>query len=319
VFGALPLLLGGLLVVLAVGAPWLAPYSSTALSGTPLQQPGAAHLLGTDDLGYDLWSQWLWGARSSLAVGAAVALLSAALAWSIGLIAGVSSRAEPVLVGTADLLLALPSIPLYLLVLLLAGPGEVQLVLVLALLGWPTFARIVRAQVLSVRSAPYVEAARCLGASPTRVAVRHILPATVPLLPPKLILTVRYALFAQATLAFLGLADPANPSWGKTLGRAFGDPFLFSRSTWGWWVLPPAAAIVATVLLVTWLAEHVRTGPQLQAAREAPGEEHVLNSAAWSIRASSTASRVISPASGRSRRSTPTRTYRAAPAGPSPS
>ena len=235
-------------VLLAAAAPWLAPYDPQALVGPPLAPPDRAYLLGTNDVGQDQWSRLLYGLQTSLLVAGSVTLLSTALSWGVGLAAGMSWAAESLLLPLAELLLALPSLPLYLLTVTLVGPSLPHLILALALLSWPAFARIVRSLVLTVRAAPYVEAAQAIGASPTHVLRRHLLPATLDVLPTKLILTVRFAVFTEATLAFLGLSDPTTISCGTMLNHAFDDPLLFSRPVWPWLVLPPAAAIVLLVL-----------------------------------------------------------------------
>jgi peptide/nickel transport system permease protein len=244
----------GLLILSAVLAPVLATYDPALSSGAPLTPPGADHLFGTNDIGQDVWSEWVWGARASLLIAVVVTLLSTALSWCLGLSAGLWPKGEAILVGLTDLLLALPAVPLYLLVMALIGPGQLHLMLVLGLLSWPAFARVVRARVIAVRHEAYVEAARALGGSWLRVAVHHVMPATLELLPAKLVLTVRFAIFAEATLAFLGLGDPSARSWGTMLGWAFRNPVAFVDGSWTWWVLPPALAIVAAVLSTTWLA-----------------------------------------------------------------
>ena len=252
---------GSSVFVIAAGVallgPLLAPYDPRLVSGLPLLPPGGAHLLGTNDIGQDILSQWLWATRSSLLVAAAVTLLSTALSWAIGLAAGFWRRAEAPLMALTDLLLALPSLLLYLLVVVLLGPSRLHVVLTLGLLSWPDFARVIRAQVIATRSDPHVEAAQALGAPPLRVAMRHVMPATYALLPAKLALTVRFALFADATLAFLGLGDPASQSWGAMLGVAFNDPLLFVGHAWLWWTLAIALAIALVVLATTWLATDV--------------------------------------------------------------
>ena len=242
------------LIASALLAPVLATHDPALPSGAPFSPPGPDHLFGTNDIGQDVWSQWVWGARASLLIAAVVTVVSTALSWGIGLAAGLWPRGEAILVGLADLLLALPAVPLYLLVMALIGPGQIHLILVLGLLSWPAFARVVRARVIAVRREAYVEAARALGADALRVAVYHVAPATLELLPAKLVLTVRFAIFAEATLAFLGLGDPSAPSWGTMLGWAFRNPVAFIDGSWTWWVLPPALAIVAAVLSTTWLA-----------------------------------------------------------------
>lgn len=130
----------------------------------------------------------------------------------------------------------------------------------LALLSWPAFARVVRGVVLQTRSAPYVEASRALGGSGPHIARRHLLPATLDLLPTKLVLTARFAVTAEATLAFLGLTSGGTVSWGQMLSWAFADPLLFARPVWPWLVLPPALAITVLILATVWAGGGVVEG-----------------------------------------------------------
>ncbi len=241
-------------VVIAFLASVLAPYDPRLPSGPPLAVPTAEHRLGTNDLGQDVLSLLIHGARGALLVAVVVALISTALSWMVGLAAGFLRPVEAPLMAMCDLLLALPSIPLYLLIATLVGPSRRNLILMLALLSWPGFARVVRSIVIQARSAPHVEAARCLGATDARIVYHHLLPSTLNVLPTKLILTVRFAVFAEATLAFLGLAQSGTVSWGTMLSQAFSDPLLFSRPVWPWLVLPPCLAIMALILATTWLS-----------------------------------------------------------------
>lgn len=241
-------------------APLLAPYDPRLPTGRPLSSPTAEHLLGTNDLGQDNLSQLIYGARSSLLVATLVTLISTVLSWLVGLLAGFSRLLEPPLMTLTDLLLALPSLPLYLLLLTLLGSSRRTLILVLALLSWPAFARMVRSVVITTRTASYVEASRALGATGPHIALHHLLPATLTLLPTKFVLTVRFAIFAEATLAFLGLGAANTISWGVMLNWAFADPLLFNRPVWPWLVLPPTFAIAALILATVWLT----TGPSFR-------------------------------------------------------
>src|SRR5699024_4902826 len=139
-----------------------------------------------------------------------------ALGWLVGLSAGFSRRASTPLMGLTDLILALPNLPLFLLVLVLVGPSRLTLILTLGLLSCAGFARIVRSMVLRSRSSPYIEAARAMGGTEGYILRRHLLPTTLDVLPTKLVLSVRFAVFAEATLAFLGIAT-ASVSWGTML------------------------------------------------------------------------------------------------------
>lgn len=264
----------GLLALFAAAAllaPVLAPHDPRLPSGPPLAFPTRAHLLGTNDLGQDQVSLALYGARATLLVAAAVTAISTVMSWLVGLSAGLFRRAEGPLMALTDLVLALPSIPLYLLVLTLLGPSRRTVMLVLALLSWPSFARIVRGIALSVRTAPYVEASRALGATSLHVMRRHLLPATLDVLPTKLVLTVRFAVFAETTFAFLGLGD--GNGWGGMLNWAFNDPLLFSRSVWPWLILPPALAIVGLVVATAWVSAGLGPGKRRRIQTAAPARE----------------------------------------------
>jgi peptide/nickel transport system permease protein len=208
--------------------------------------------LGTNDLGQDVLSQVIYGTRPSLVAATLVTGMATMLSWLVGLAAGFVRWTEGPLMVATDLLLAVPSIPLYLLILTLLGPSQRNLILVLALLSWPAFARIVRSIVLQSRSAAYVEASRMLGASDGHVLRAHLLPATLAVMPANLVLTARFAIAAEATLAFLGLSGN-QLSWGTMLSWAFADPLLFLRPVWSWLVLPPTLAIVLLILAVTWM------------------------------------------------------------------
>lgn len=247
-------------IAVAVTAPALAPHDPRLPVGRPLASPTREHPLGTNDLGQDVLSQTMHGARSSLVVAGAVTAVSTTLSWLVGLVAGFSRRAEWPLLAVTDLLLALPSLPLYLLVLTLAGASQRNLIATLALLSWPAFARVVRGVVIQTRSATYVEASRALGARDRHLALRHILPATLDVLPAKLVLTVRFAVFAEATLAFLGLGTADTVSWGTMLNWAFADPLLFARPVWPWLVLPPALCIAALILATVWVSGNLVDG-----------------------------------------------------------
>jgi peptide/nickel transport system permease protein len=245
----------GAFLAVAVLAPRLAPYDPRSSAGESLRPPGHGHVLGTNDLGQDVFSQLLYGTRTTLTIVLGVVVISTAMSWLVGLTAGTSRRLKTPLMAVTDLLLALPGLPLLLLVLTLVGSSRRTLILALGLLSWPAYARVVRSVVTQTRSAPYVEAARSLGATTPHLARYHLLPATLAVLPTKLVLSARYAVFAEATLAFLGLGTGGTASWGMMLSWAFADPLLFARPVWPWLVLPPTLAIAMLVLATLWVSE----------------------------------------------------------------
>jgi peptide/nickel transport system permease protein len=183
----------------------------------------------------------------------------------------------PVL-ALADFLLALPHLPVLVLLVALLGPGMWYLIAALAFLGWPAYARVVRAQALVVVQRDYVGAARTLGASGGRILRTCLLPEILPLLWTKFLLTVRWAILTEAALALMGLGDPANISWGTMLNNAFAYPLLFVGSAWLWWALPPALAIATVTLALsvigrdfeTWLNPAARVGTRVYRPPSAP-------------------------------------------------
>jgi peptide/nickel transport system permease protein len=240
--------------VVAIMGTGATPYNPEQVSDAVFQPPSGAHWLGTNDLGQDVFSELVAGTRLSMLLGISVGVISTALAWTVGLISGYAPGGGLV-IATGDLLLAVPVLPLLVLLVAYGGVGLAHVVVAMGLLSWPAFARIIRLQILSTRERDYVLAARAAGAGALRIAVRHILPETVPVVATKFVLTVRWAILIEATLAFLGLTDPATVSWGNMLNHAFRDPLLFTRSAWLWSALPPATAIVAVVLSLALIAQ----------------------------------------------------------------
>lgn len=253
------------LALAAIFAPLLAPYDPHAPVGQPFQPPSAAHWLGTNDVGQDIASQLLWGARATLAVAVAAAALSVAVGVLLGAGAALAGGWVDLLAMRAvDVFLAVPGLPLLVLVVALAGPGRLTLVVVIGLFSWPWTARIVRSQVLSVRARGYVHAAAGFGAPAWHLLRTHLLPAVAPLAAAAVVEVAGVAVVLDAGLAFLGLADPTTASWGLMLNRAVTYPGVYFTAAWSWWVLPPGLAVTAAVLGLTYL------GMGLTAARQ-PG------------------------------------------------
>lgn len=261
-----PALFGGGVLLLAIGcaifAPWLAPYNPERQSLLDSLQPPAwqaggspAHLLGTDQLGRDVLARLIYGSRISLVVGFSTVAVSGTLGVALGLFAGYFGRAVDALVmRLAEIQLAFPFILLALLVMALFGQGLRNLIVVLSLTGWATYARVIRAETMAALERPYVEAARTLGASHARIIVRHLLPNVAA--PAIVIATFSVALMIiqEAALSFLGLGVPPNtPSWGGML--ADGRNVL----TVAWWLgTLPGLAILLVVLGINLLGDWLR-------------------------------------------------------------
>jgi peptide/nickel transport system permease protein len=241
-------------VLVAVFAPVLADPEglnpTCPCTGDPFSPPSAQFPFGTDDLGRSILTLTIWGARPSLIVGLFATLIAMALGAAIGLVAGYYGRTtETVLMRFTDWFLVIPFLPLAIVLASILEPSTFVIILVIGLTSWPSTARIVRSQVLSVKERSYVERARALGAGNWHMITRHILPNVGPLIFANTILTVAIAILTESTLAFLGLGDPLNISWGTILDSAFSNAAA-SAGNW-WWLMPPGLAIVLVVLAFT--------------------------------------------------------------------
>jgi len=248
-----------LVLFIATGlfAPWLAPANPASISlEHRLESPSAAHPAGTDELGRDTLSRLLYGARLSLIISVTVVAISLALGIAIGGLAGYwGGWLDIALTNVAmNTFLALPGILLAIAFAAFLGPGITNLILALAIGGWAGYARLVRAQVMSVRDREYVEAAHALGAGGLRIFFRHILPNILQPVLVQAAIGMAGVILAEATLTFLGLGVPAPaPSWGGMLNDArlhlFDSPRL---------VLFPAMAVAGAVLGFNFLGDALR-------------------------------------------------------------
>ena len=249
-----------LIVILAICAafgPWLAPRDPASIElAARLQPPSAHHLLGTDELGRDIFSRLLYGARYALLVGSSVVAGSLLLGTIAGSLAGYyGGRLDRLLnVILFNAFLSFPGILLAIAFVAFLGPGLHNLVIALIIGGWVGYARLVRAQVLAAREREYVEAARALGATDLRILLRHILPNIVQPVIVQAAIGMAGAILAEGTMSFLGLGvPPPTPSWGAMLndGRShlFDSPHV---------VLFPAAAVMLAVLAFNFVGDALR-------------------------------------------------------------
>jgi len=244
-------------VVFAVFAPWIAPQDPASINlPIRLSTPSHSHWFGTDELGRDILSRTIYGARISMFVGGCVVLISLALGLIIGSIAGYyGGRIDRfVNVVVMNAFLSFPGILLAIAFVAFRGPGVFNLVLALSLGGWVGYARLVRGQVLAAREREFVEAARALGASDLRIITRHILPNIIQPVIVQAAIGMAGAILAEATMSFLGLGvPPPTASWGTMLNDArahlFDAPHL---------VLFPALAVMLAVLSFNFIGDALR-------------------------------------------------------------
>jgi peptide/nickel transport system permease protein len=234
-------------IVLAVLAPWVAPYGLHEQVGPVYGHPSARHWLGLDDGGVDMVTLLIWGARISLTVGVAATLVSTLIGGGVGILAGYFGGAtDSILMRITDYFLVIPDVPLMIVVAAIWGPSLTHIIFVIGLLLWTSTARVIRSQVKSVRERVYVKRARSLGAGNLRIIFRHILPQIAPLLIANVVLTVAVAIFDETALAFLGLGDPSKISWGKLIENAF-ERTAISAGAW-WAIIPPGVAVALVIM-----------------------------------------------------------------------
>jgi peptide/nickel transport system permease protein len=238
-----------MLLIIGVG-PLIFPFNAQAFGTSAtsiLQGPSRADWLGTTELGQDVFREFLIGGRISLYVGVSATLIAIVLGAGLGLISGYyGGWRDTVLMRFTDFFLVLPTLPLIIVLAALFGQSILVTSLVIGLTSWPQTARIIRSQVLSLRERPLVLRIRSMGARDVRIMGKHILPNVAPLILANLVLVLSGSILAQAALAFLGLGDPVQVSWGTMLHNAF-DSGAMSAGAW-WYVLTPGAGIVALVL-----------------------------------------------------------------------
>jgi peptide/nickel transport system permease protein len=233
-------------VVLSVIAPWIAPHSTHVASGPVYASPSVHHWFGTDDGGVDVLSLVMVGGRISLIVGAAATAVAMGVGGLVGVLSGYfGGWVDMLLMRITDYFLVVPDLVLMIVVATLWGPSVWHIILVIGLLLWTSTARIVRAEVKSVRERVYVRRARTMGAGHTSVVFRHILPQIAPLLIANTVLSVAIAIFDETSLDFLGLGDPNGTSWGIILEHA-NDRTAVSYGAW-WTVVPSGICIAAVI------------------------------------------------------------------------
>jgi len=265
---------GLVVLVVFVGAALLAPLLADAdqlravnTTDNPIWAPPTEFPpLGTDNLGRPIWDQLVYGAQVSLLVGIAATLIAIVIGTVVGVSAGFfGGWTDAVLNRLSEWFLVIPFIPLAIVLAAILGASLRNIIVVIGVTSWPVTARLVRAQVLTIKQRLYVERSRALGGSSAHIMGRHILPNITPLVIANATLTVPIAILSETTLAFLGLADPLRVSWGSMLDDAFSAGAL-GREAW-WWYLPPGLCVIAVVLAFTLVGRALETifDPRLRA------------------------------------------------------
>lgn len=247
-----------IMAIAAIFAPFLTPYGRDAVNLVNSNaKPGSEHLLGTDSLGRDIFTRLLYGGRISLTVGFVSTGIRIVLGVLLGGIAGYYGKSvDNVIMRVADVFACLPFLPIAITIVAMLKPSIYNIMLVIGVLGWPGIARIVRAEILSLREREFMEAATALGISDFRKIVAHLLPNTMASVIVSATIGIAGAILTESSLSFLGLGvAPPTPSWGNMLTDAK-NQYVLKHRWWQW--IPPGLAIFVTVMSLNLLGDGLR-------------------------------------------------------------
>jgi len=239
------------LLIASLTSTWIQPYSSTNPSCGVFDPPSAAHWLGCDDGGIDVLSLVLQGGQISMFVGFSAALIAIVVGALVGIVSGYfGGWIETVLMRITDYFLVIPQIVLMIVVAAVWGPSLFHVIVVIGALLWTSTARVIRAQVKTLRERVFIQRVESLGAGHWRTIWRHILPQLVPLLIANAVLAITVAIFNETALAFLGLSDPSAVTWGTIMEHAFERSAI---SAGAWWAIVPAGLCVGILIMGCYL------------------------------------------------------------------
>jgi peptide/nickel transport system permease protein len=249
-FGRTGVVILALMLVVSLAGPIFFPFDHREVASSSSEiflHPSTRHWLGTDEMGRDVFRSTLAGSRISLFVGVTASAISIVIGALVGLLSGYfSGFFSALLMRITDFFLSLPVTPLIIVLASVFGQNLFITIMVIGMTSWPSTARIVRSQVLSIRALQFIERVRSIGATDIRIILVHILPNVMPLIYANTVLVIAGSILSEATLAFLGLGDPVRVSWGTMLHYAFVSGAA-GRGIW-WYLLPPGVGIVLLVL-----------------------------------------------------------------------
>ena len=230
------------LIIVALLAPWIAPYPPNVTTGPSYATPSWAHPLGTDDIGQDLLSQLIWASRGSLLIGISAGLLATVIGVGVGLLSGYyGGKVGEGLMRLTDVVLVLPLLPLLIVIASIFPSSVVLVIAVIGLLSWPPMGRVIRSQTLTLRARPFVDASKLSGMSDREVMLNVLLPNMIPLAVLYGVFAAVTAVVIEAGLDFIGLGSVTNLSWGIMLYFSLSRNALL-RGEW-WWFIPPGVMI----------------------------------------------------------------------------
>ena len=236
----------------------LYPHSPVLASGDSLEAPGLSHILGTDNLGVDIFAQISAGFFRSMVIGVSAAAVTFLLGGVLGVGAGyLGGKTDLVISFFINVLLSIPQLPVMIVIGAFFGQSTANIIFIISAFSWAPIARQLRAKTISVRHAAYITLARSYGGGHWYIVTRHMLAELLPLLTVNAIAVVGSAIVQESSLAFLGLSDPMARSWGLMIARAREFPGIFFTDFWLWWLLPPVGALLASTMCLRMLAKNL--------------------------------------------------------------
>ena len=243
-----------LILLIALFAPQIAPYDSHKSSPQNYQTPSKNHLLGTNDIGQDIFSELLFGARTSLQIGFFSALISIVLGTLIGMLAGwFEGSVDRWLMKLTAFFMTIPYLPAVIILSAFTRPGIITTSMILGIMSWPATARIVRSETMTLKTREYIQVCRAMGASNQYLLFRHIVKELMPLIMYRAAARVKAGILGESSLSFLGLGSAAQKSWGTMLYYAQAKNALLTKA-WIWWVLPPGFCIALVSCALTMIS-----------------------------------------------------------------
>lgn len=256
IWGKISLLFIILVIFIGIFAPVISPYPPNSPLSKAFLPPSKLHILGTDDLGSDLLSQIFFGARISLIIGFSTSILAGIGGAVLGVISGYyGGIIDKLIMRFADMVIALPNLPIMILLGAFFGPSIKNIVLVLVLFSWTSPARIIRSKVISIKEEAYILMANSYGASFSHLFINHFLPEIMPILAITIIRITSKAIVAEAGLAFLGLGDPTSKSWGLILNHAINFKGIYFTDYWKWWIMSPLLTTMILILSISYISK----------------------------------------------------------------
>ena len=251
------------IAIIALFADVIAPFDPSEIAGPSFSKPSAVHILGTNDIGQDIFSELVVGARFSLAVGALTTLISIVAALAVGMTAGwCGGFVDSVLMKITAFIISIPYIPLILVISSLINGSIWTIALVMGLTAWPEMARVIRAQILKIKTDDYITGIIAMGAGSRYIIAKHITRELLPLIVYRIASRFRSAILAESSLSFLGFAPAIVKSWGKILSQAQSRN-AFLTGAWVWWAIPPGLMITLLTFGITMISYSIegKTNP----------------------------------------------------------